>query len=103
MENSFAAACGIQNDFSDGFGPLASAIANGFTVPEGVEVSDDYHFICAYGQQGDYTWAIRIGGWGENTGVVALMAPTSHFEGAATSITGGNVCDYIAYTDLFTG
>ena len=89
-------ACGFE-------GLLDTCTQDDITVPEGVEVSDDYHFICAYGQQGDYTWAIRIGGWGENTGVVALMAPTSHFEGAATSITGGNVCDYIAYIDLFTG
>lgn len=67
-----------------------------------VKVSDDYHFICAYGKQGGYTWAVRIGGSGSNTGVVAMVAPTEHFSGVDLSDFGG-VCDYVAYIDLFTG
>ena len=89
-------ACGFE-------GLVDTCTQDDITVPEGVEVSDDYHFICAYGQQGDYTWAIRIGGSGESTGVVAMVAPTSHFESADLSLTGGSACDYIAYIDLFTG
>lgn len=82
---------------------LDTCTQDDIALPEGVEASDDYHFICAYGQQGDYTWAIRIGGFGENTGVVAMVAPTSHFESADLSLTDDSVCDYIAYIDLFTG
>ena len=63
----------------------------------------DWHFICAYGQQGDYTWAIRIGGYDSNTGVVAMVAPTTHFEEQDLSRFGGSICEYVAYIDLFTG
>ena len=89
-------ACGFE-------GLVDTCTQDDITLPDGVEVSDDYHFICAYGEQGDYTWAIRIGGTGSNTGVVAMVAPSSHFESAELSLTGGHVCDYIAYIDLFTG
>lgn len=66
-------------------------------------VSGDWHFICAYGQQGGHTWAVRIGGYGTNTGVVALVAPTSHFSAIDLSQYDGSICDYVASIDLFTG
>ena len=68
-----------------------------------MEVPEEYHFICATGRQGDYTWAIRIGGYGTQTGVIAMVAPTSHFSGLDLDLVGGSVCDYVAYIDLFTG
>ena len=61
------------------------------------------HFICGYGCQGDYTWAVIIGGYDNVTRVVALAAPTSHFEAVNLSPYGGSVCDYIAYIDQYTG
>ena len=67
------------------------------------EDADQYHFICGYGEMGDYTWAVRIGGYGDVTGVVAIVAPTSHFDGQDLSDFDGSVCDYVAYTDLYTG
>ena len=61
------------------------------------------HFICGYGQQGDYTWAIVIGGHEGSTRVIALVAPTSHFEAIDLSDYGGSICDYIAYVTLYAG
>lgn len=61
------------------------------------------HFICGYGRQGDYTWAVIIGGYDDVTRVVALAVPTSHFDGIDLSSYGGSVCDYIAYIDQYTG
>ena len=85
-----------------GFEDLADTCTQG-SIKAPVKVSDDHHFICACGTQGGYTWAVRIGGSGDNTGVVAMVAPTEHFSGVDLSDFGGSVCDYIAYIDLFTG
>lgn len=62
-----------------------------------------HHFICGYGRQGDYTWAVIIGGYEGSTRVVALVAPTAHFSSVNLSRFGGSVCDYIAYIDQYTG
>ncbi len=62
-----------------------------------------YHFICGYGRQGDYTWAVIIGGYGDDTHVVALVAPTSHFSSIDLTPYGGSVCAYIAYVDQYAG
>lgn len=59
------------------------------------------HFICGYGTQGDYTWAVIIGGYEGATRVVALAAPTAHFSAVDLSAYGGRVCDYVAAADLF--
>lgn len=67
------------------------------------ELYETAHFVCATGRQDGYTWAVRIGGVGEATGVVAMVAPTSHFSAADLASFGGSVCDYVAYIDLFTG
>ena len=61
------------------------------------------HFICGYGRQDDYAWAVVIGGYDNVTRVVALVAPTAHFEAVNLSSFGGSVCDYIAYIDQYTG
>ena len=63
----------------------------------------DYHYICGYGRQGDYVWAVIIGGYGESSGVTALAAPASHFTDADLTDFGGSLCSYIAYVDLYTG
>ena len=63
----------------------------------------EHHFICGYGRQGDYTWAVIIGGYEGSTRVVALVAPTAHFSSVNLSSFGGSVCDYIAYIDQYTG
>lgn len=75
--------------------------AEDVVMPE--ELPEDAHFVCAYGEQGDYVWAVRIGGVGESTGVVAMMAPASHFSAVDLSDFDGSICDYVAYIDLFTG
>lgn len=62
-----------------------------------------HHFICGYGTQGDYTWAVVIGGYEGSTRVVALAAPTAHFSSVDLTPYGGSVCDYIAYIDQYTG
>lgn len=67
------------------------------------EPEPNRHFICGYGRQGGYTWAVIIGGYDEVTRVVALVAPTSHFEAVDLTPFGGSVCDYIAYIDQYTG
>ena len=87
--------------------------AEGEEDPSGGEGSDDpaaeeattpaHHFICGYGRQGDYTWAVIIGGYEGSTRVVALVAPTAHFSSVNLSDFGGSVCDYIAYFDQYTG
>lgn len=68
-----------------------------------VGATGDWHFVCGCGEQGDYTWVVRIGGYGSTTGVVAMVAPTSHFSGEDLSRFDGSVCQYAAYVDLFTG
>lgn len=67
------------------------------------ELYETAHFVCATGRQDGYTWVVRIGGVGESTGVVAMVAPTAHFSAVDLSSFGGSVCDYVAYIDLFTG
>lgn len=58
------------------------------------------HFICASGAQGEYTWAVFIGGREGATKVVAMVAPTEHFSSLDGSAYGG-VCDYVAYANLY--
>ncbi len=60
-------------------------------------------FICGCGRQDGYVWAVIIGGRGESTSVVTLVAPSAHFDTVDLSPFGGSVCDYIAYIDLYTG
>ena len=88
------AACGLE-------GLKDVCTAEDVVMPE--ELPEDAHFICAVGEQGGYTWAVRIGGVGDSTGVVAMIAPTSHFSGVDLSDFDGKLCDYIACIDLFTG
>lgn len=63
--------------------------------------SDNPHFICGYGKQGDYTWVILIGGYTGSTKVVALVAPTSYFDSIDLTAYGGTVCNYVACVDLY--
>lgn len=58
-------------------------------------------FICGCGRQGSYTWAVVIGGYEGRTSVVAIVAPTEHFDAIDLSKHDGNLCDYIAYVDLY--
>lgn len=87
----------------------ADASTGANDTDEGADASTDdepepvRHFICGYGRQGDYTWAVIIGGYDDVTRVVALAVPTSHFDGIDLSSYGGSVCDYIAYIDQYTG
>ena len=60
-------------------------------------------FVCGVGRQGGYVWSVIIGGYDGQVRVVALAAPESHFAGVDLSDFGGNLCDYIAYIDLYTG
>lgn len=84
-------ACGLD-------GLLDVCTQDNVALPAGETVDEDVHFACGYGRQGDYTWAVVIGGREGQTRVVALAAPTAHFEGLAPE--GGTVCDYVAYADL---
>lgn len=63
--------------------------------------SDNPHFICGYGKQGDYTWVVLIGGYTGSTKVIALVAPTSYFDSIDLSAYGGTVCSYVACVDLY--
>lgn len=69
-------------------------------LPEGAD-AEGVHFVCGSGTQGDYTWAVLIGGREGATRVVALAAPTSHFSSVDLASYGGGVCDYVAVTNLF--
>ena len=72
-------------------------------LPEGAELPEGAHFACGYGRQGDYTWAVVIGGSEGATRVVALAAPTEHFSAPGLVPEGGSVCDYVAYANLTEG
>lgn len=87
-----------STDDTDGDSADEGADAGANDEPEPVR-----HFICGYGRQGDYAWAVIIGGYDDVTRVVALAVPTSHFDGIDLSSYGGSVCDYIAYIDQYTG
>ncbi|WP_455139061.1 PASTA domain-containing protein [Thermophilibacter sp.] len=87
------ATCGLE-------GLLDTCTQANVTLPDGADASDA-HFICGYGTQGDRTWAVVIGGRGDSTHVVALAAPTAHFDGIDLSPYGGSICDYVAAADLF--
>lgn len=77
------------------------------TAPDGEEADGEQadepaaHFICATGQQGDWTWAVFIGGLDDTTKVVALVAPSVHFSSMDLSAYGNSVCDYVAYSNLY--
>lgn len=86
-------ACGFE-------GLLGTCTQASITLPDGMDAGDA-HFICGYGTQGDYTWAVVIGGSEGSTRVVALAAPTAHFNGIDLGPYGGSVCDYVAAADLF--
>ena len=91
------AACGLD-------GLLDTCTAEDVTLPEGApDDAGAHHFICGYGTQGDYTWAVIIGGYEGSTSVTALVAPTAHFSEVDLTPYGGSVCDYIAYIDQYTG
>lgn len=59
------------------------------------------HFICATGEQGDKTWAVFIGGRGDATKFVVLVAPTARFSSMDLSAYGNSVSDYVAYANLY--
>ncbi len=86
-----------------GFSGLADTCTqDDVTLPEGIdEDSERTHFICGYGRQDDYTWAVFIGGRDEATKVVALVAPAEHFSDLDLSAYGQSVCDYVAYVNLY--
>lgn len=86
-------ACGLE-------GLVDICTQDDVALPKGASVDDDVHFVCAYGQQGDYTWAVLIGGREGSTRVIALAAPTTHFSASGLIPKGGSVCDYVAYADL---
>lgn len=66
------------------------------------ESADGKHFICGYGEDGDYAWAVVIGGSDASTQVVALACPKNRFNGGVNlSSFGDAAADYIAYTSLF--
>lgn len=89
-------ACGLEG-LSD------TCTQSDVVLPEGTPTDGGQHFICATGQQGEFTWAVIIGGPEGVTRVVALAAPSSLFEGVDLSAHGGSICDYIAYIDQYTG
>lgn len=70
-------------------------------VPADVPVTQS-NFICAYGEQGRYVWAVLIGGYGLSNDTVVLVMPKTQFEQADLSNFGGGICDYIAYANYFT-
>lgn len=86
-----------------GFSGLADTCTqDDVTLPEGIDKdSERTHFICGYGRQDDYTWAVFIGGRDEATKVVALVAPAEHFSDLDLSAYGQSVCDYVAYVNLY--
>ena len=59
------------------------------------------HFICGSGSQGEYVWAVVIGGTEGRTSVVALAAPAAHFDEVDLTPFGGSICDYVAYASLY--
>lgn len=66
------------------------------------EPADGKHFICGYGEDGDWSWAVVIGGTDESSQVIALACPKNRFNGGVNlSSFGGYAADYIAYTSLF--
>lgn len=66
------------------------------------EPADGKHFICGYGEDGDWSWAVIIGGTDEASQVIALACPMNRFNGGVNlSSFGGYAADYIAYTSLF--
>ena len=66
------------------------------------ESADGKHFICGYGEDGEYSWAVIIGGSDSSTQVVALACPKNRFNGGVNlSSFGDAAADYIAYTSLF--
>ena len=66
------------------------------------EPADGKHFICGYGEDGDWSWAVIIGGTDEASQVIALACPKNRFNGGVNlSSFGGYAADYIAYTSLF--
>lgn len=86
-------ACGLE-------GLQDTCTQDDVTLPAGTDASGA-HFICGCGTQGDYTWAVVIGGQEGSTHVVALVAPTAHFSGIDLGPYGGSVCDYVAAASLF--
>lgn len=66
------------------------------------ESADGKHFICGYGEDGDYAWAVIIGGSDVSSQVVAMACPKNRFNGGVNlSSFGNSAADYIAYTSLF--
>lgn len=76
--------------------------ASGEAAAEEAPAAPQRHFICGYGEQDGYTWSVVIGGTGDQTHVVAIVAPSSRYEGVSLSEYGG-ICDYVATVDLYAG
>lgn len=88
-------ACGLD-------GLLDTCTQDDIVIPEpSSDGSASPRFICGYGRQGDFTWAVIIGGYEGQESAVALAAPTAHFDGVDLAPFGGALCDYIAYSDLY--
>lgn len=85
-----------------GFTSLSKTATQADLAAAGIQVADGTHFICGYGETGNYSWAVMIGGTSQgNSAVTALVAPKNHFNGGIDlSKYGNNVCLYIAMNNL---
>lgn len=113
---------GVRYVYADGAAPSTSETAYGVSkvmedcgldgLKETVDQDDladlgfevgEKHFICAYGESGNYSWAVIIGGdTSARSVVVSLASLKSHFNGGVDLADYDNSpAKYIAYSAFF--
>ena len=59
-------------------------------------------FVCGYGKQGDYVWAVLVGSLnGSATHAIVTIAPKSHYDGLDLSEYGNDLASYVAITNYY--
>ena len=88
-------ACGLSNPSLDSYCDQASYSGPG-------TVSSGHQFACGVSKVDGNVWAVSIIASNGQTTVAVLCAPSAHFDGAGSSLSGLSLAERIAYADNFT-
>jgi serine/threonine-protein kinase len=89
------AACGLSNPTLDSYCDQASYSGPGTS-------SSGHRFACGTTKVDGYVWAVSVISANGQTSVAVLCAPSAHFDGAGSSLSGLSLAERLAYYDNFT-
>lgn len=92
--------CGLYNE-------KRHCTQSDITLPKGTNRGGQ-NFYCCYGEEGNYVWTVLVKATTTDQGadaveIVATMAPKTAYAVIDLSTFGDNICDFVAYWDVYAG